>query len=241
MRELGLRFAASQPDTVVVATPHGIIAEDVVTIGATRFAAGILGDPNGKHVRAAFDTDLDFAGALCITLEEEQLPYVCLVGEEKKQEAILPLDWGAFVPLWFTAHPMQPRPKVVVLAPDRHLLRETLVRMGIAIARTATTTGKRVAFIASCDLGHAHDAKGPYGFHPAAAHHDEAYCQAIVDNDLERLLAWDNDYLEAAKVDAFWQTLILMGAFAHAPMTGELLSYECPTYFGMAVAAYEPV
>jgi aromatic ring-opening dioxygenase LigB subunit len=29
-----------------------------------------------------------------------------------------------------------------------------------------------------------------------------------------------------------------MGALGHTPMRGELLSYEAPTYFGMAVAAY---
>jgi aromatic ring-opening dioxygenase LigB subunit len=47
--------------------------------------------------------------------------------------------------------------------------------------------------------------------------------------------------METAKVDAYWQTIILAGALGHTPMQGELLSYEAPTYFGMAVAAYEPV
>jgi aromatic ring-opening dioxygenase LigB subunit len=46
--------------------------------------------------------------------------------------------------------------------------------------------------------------------------------------------------METAKVDAYWQTLILMGALGHTPMKPDLLSYEVPTYFGMIVAAYEP-
>ena len=33
---------------------------------------------------------------------------------------------------------------------------------------------------------------------------------------------------------------MLAGALGHTPMRGELLSYEAPTYFGMAVAVYEP-
>ena len=53
------------------------------------------------------------------------------------------------------------------------------------------------------------------------------------------MLEWEEAFLEDAKVDAFWQTIILAGALGHTPLTGELLSYEAPTYFGMAVAAYE--
>jgi aromatic ring-opening dioxygenase LigB subunit len=48
-------------------------------------------------------------------------------------------------------------------------------------------------------------------------------------------------FMEEAKVDAYWQTIILAGALGHTPLRGELLSYEVPTYFGMAVAAYSPV
>jgi aromatic ring-opening dioxygenase LigB subunit len=63
---------------------------------------------------------------------------------------------------------------------------------------------------------------------------------AIKENDLPRLLQWPETFMEAAKVDAYWQTIILAGALGHTPMRGELLSYEAPTYFGMAVAAYSP-
>ena len=127
------------------------------------------------------------------------------------------------------------------MAPHRRLMRETLVRTGVAIARAASASGKRVALIASCDQGHAHAVDGPYGYSPASARHDEAMCAAIAKNDLPRLLEWPESFLSEAKVDAYWQTIILAGALAHTPMQGELLSYEAPTYFGMAVAAYEPV
>ena len=238
MQELGRRFAAALPETIVLATPHGIIADQVVTFGATKMAAGILGDPKGRHVKAVFETALDFVMLLEPELDKQRVPYLRLVGEEKKQDAVLPLDWGALVPLWFTAHPLIPRPQIVVLAPDRNLPREALVRSGVAIARAAEQSGKRVAFIASCDQGHAHDPDGPYGFDPASAEHDALMCAAIEANDLPRLLSWRNDFLEAAKIDAYYQTLMLMGALGHTPLTGELLTYEAPTYFGMAVAFY---
>lgn len=240
MQELGRRCAAAQPETVIVATPHGILAEGVITVGATELAAGILDGRNGRQVKAVFDNDLELVVALELELDRQRVPFVRLVGEEKKQQAVLPLDWGALIPLWFTAHPMQPRPQIVVLGPDRRLPRETLVRSGVAIARGAMESGKRVAFIASCDLGHAHDPDGPYGYDPASAEHDAAFCAAVAEEDLGRLLTWDEGFLETAKVDAYWQTLMLAGALGHTPMRGELLSYEAPTYFGMAVASYQP-
>jgi aromatic ring-opening dioxygenase LigB subunit len=238
MEELGRRFVAARPDTVIVLTPHGLMIRGAISIGATTIAAGILGEKPPKQVEAVYETDLAFVDAL-MREAGDRVPLGRLVGETKAKEAVLPLDWGAFIPLWYTARRQSPTPPVVVLAPDRQLPRETLVRCGVAIARTAAASGKRIALIASCDQGHAHDSAGPYGFSPASAEHDLEMCDAIVENDLPRLLNWSEDFLEDAKVDAYWQTIILAGALGHTPLRGELLSYEAPTYFGMAVAAYE--
>jgi aromatic ring-opening dioxygenase LigB subunit len=240
MQELGQRFAAAKIDTVIVLTPHGIVVEEALSIGGTRHAAGIVGEPDGKHIKAAFTNDLDFTEAVIHKCEQVPIPLVRLVGEEGKEKAVLPLDWGVVIPLWFTAHPLtNPRPQTVVVAPNRGLPRETLVRFGVVLAQCAAETEKRIALIASCDQGHAHDPDGPYGFSPVSAEHDGQMCAAVVSEDLGSLLDWDEAFLEEAKVDAFWQTIILAGALGHTPLTGELLSYEAPTYFGMLVAAYE--
>jgi len=242
LRELGRRAARARPDTVVVLTPHGQIVENAISIGMTARAAGTLGERPPASVSASFQTDRALARLLFAAGRQQDVPLLGIVAGDKDEDAEripLPLDWGALVPLWFIARPLDPRPHVVVLAPDRSLPRETLVRCGVAIAQAARESGKRVVLIASCDQGHAHDAHGPYGFDPASREHDDAMVAAIANDDLAALLDWDNDLLEAAKVDAYWQTLILAGALGHTPMRPELLSYEAPTYFGMAVAAYE--
>lgn len=238
MRELGRRCARACPETVVVLTPHGMVVEGAVSIGETPAAAGTLGGQPPARVSAVFETDRDLAQRIGKEAAAQGVPMARLVAEEK--DALLPLDWGALVPLWFLAHPLAPRPKVVVLAPDRSLPRETIVRCGVAIARAAAASGRRVALVASCDQSHAHDANGPYGYDPAARQHDEAMCRAVAEDDLARLLDWPNEWLEAAKVDAYWQTILLAGALGHTPMTPDLLSYEAPTYFGMLVASYSP-
>jgi aromatic ring-opening dioxygenase LigB subunit len=179
MQELGRRFAATRPDTVIVLTPHGIVVDGAISCGATPIAAGTLGDVFPKQIQAAFDTDLAMVEAIITEGAAQQIPFARLVGDNKVEDAVLPLDWGALIPLWYTAHRLTPRPEVVVLAPDRSLPRETLVRCGVAIARAAAASGKRVALIASCDQGHAHDPQGPYGYSPASAEHDTAMCAAI--------------------------------------------------------------
>ena len=240
MQELGRRFAAAQPESVVILDPHGFGIDGAISIGATRYAAGGMPETPPFGIFAEFNTDLDLVEGILAEAAQHRIPMGRLVGNDNHQEAILPLRWGALIPLWYTAHQIDPPPAVVVLTPNRSLSRETLVRCGLAIARAAEASGKRVALIASCDQGHAHDQHGPYGFSPASAEHDLAMCEAIVTNDLPSLLDWPESFLEEAKVDAFWQTIMLAGALSHTPMHGELLSYEAPTYFGMAVAAYTP-
>lgn len=236
MQELGRRFAAAQIDTVIVLTPHGIALEGSLSIGGTRHAAGIVEGEGGRQIKAAFEGDLTLVEAILQRSATVPIPLTRLVGEEGKEKAVLPLDWGAVIPLWFTAHPLtKPRPKIVVVTPDRGLPRETLVRFGVVLAQCAAESEQRIALIASCDQGHAHD---PYGFSPASAEHDGQMCVAVVSEDLGSLLEWDEAFLEEAKVDAYWQTIILAGALGHTPLTGELLSYEAPTYFGMLVASY---
>ncbi|MBC8140327.1 MAG: aromatic ring-opening dioxygenase subunit LigB [Armatimonadetes bacterium] len=241
MRNLGDRCAATQPETVVVVTPHGLMPAEGVSVGMTAHAAGMLDVPDGRYIKAAFGVDTDLARQIIAAGETHELPFYRLAGEKNGADAVLPLDWGALIPLWFVAHPFAPRAKIVVLAPSPSLPRETLVRVGVAIAEAATKSGKRVALIASGDQAHAHDPAGPYGYDSAAQAHDAAMCDVLERDDFEQLLHWPPEFLEDAKVDAYYQTLILAGALGHTPMRGELLSYEAPTYFGMAVAAYAPV
>jgi aromatic ring-opening dioxygenase LigB subunit len=111
--------------------------------------------------------------------------------------------------------------------------------VGAAIALAAALTGRRVALIASCDHGHAHDASGPYGYNPRAKEFDERVVELVRENRLGALLELDRALLEEAKVDSYWQMLMLHGALSER-WRGEVLSYEAPTYFGMLCAAYAP-
>ena len=235
MEELGRRMAGYQPETIVLVTPHGHPVDDAFSLLNTARVAGA-----GRSVSVEFRVDKELNLAIAEVGQRLGVPVARLSrGAPDDPSTCLPLDWGAVVPFWFMGRTYAPPPRVVVACPDRDLDLALFPRFGEAVRRAAEERGRRIAFIASADLGHAHDPQGPYGYDPASAEYDAAMCDAVRDQDLGRLLHLDMDWVERAKPDALWQMLNLHGAIAGQGFWGELLSYEVPTYFGMLCAAYE--
>lgn len=233
MLSIGTTFAEENIDTVIVITPHGLIYEGHISVSCCMSASGVLDGPRGERVGATFSIDQTLATRM---LNHPTLPLLGLTVDS--EDVHFPLDWGALIPLLFTAATNNKPPEVVILAEDRSLPRRDLVAMGKLIAEAAEASEKRIALIASCDLGHAHDPDGPYGYHEASKVHDTLFTQVVRDNRLDKLLDWEEAFLEDAKVDAYWQTLMLHGALTVVPMTVTLHTYEAPTYFGMLTASY---
>ena len=59
-----------------------------------------------------------------------------------------------------------------------------------------------------------------------------------VDPRLGDMLVVSDERAGEAAIDGLWQAIMLEGVRERTPLTGEFLSYEAPTYFGMIVAAY---
>jgi aromatic ring-opening dioxygenase LigB subunit len=145
----------------------------------------------------------------------------------------MPLDWGAFVPLWYL-----PRLPAVVLSPARDRTLEEHVRAGEAIARASGD--KRVALIASADHAHTHAEGGPYFVDSEAARaYDDRVVELIRENRLGAMLGL-GELARAAMADSLWQMIVLHGALGDG-FSVDFLAYEKPTYFGMAVAAFLPL
>lgn len=236
MYTLEQRLAAHQPDTIVLLTPHGIRIEGAICLSLSHRAEGSL----GPAISVAFDVDRELAGAIAEQSAAEGVPVArAIYGASAGPACSIPLDWGAVIPLWFMGHRYRPQPRVVVICPSRSLSREQMVAFGRAVGRAAEQSTRRVALIASADQAHAHQEGGPYGFDPAAPEYDRQMCEAVRTSDLLGLLQTDPDLVDGAKPDSLWQMLILAGALQVKPLTGELLAYEVPTYFGMLTAVYQ--
>ena len=239
MIELGTACRAHQPDTIVVFTPHGFVIEDHISLGITPYANGHLDGEGGARVSASFETDREFAYTLTEELGALDIPAAHLAADDDGEVAeVLPLDWGALIPLWFLAGQEEPLPRVVILCPSRDLSREQLMGIGEAVRKSAEIVGRRVAIACSADQGHGHSVDGPYGYTPGSADFDKVYCETVAANELDHLLAWEEDWIDEALTDSYWQTLMLYGALNGQGFQSRLLSYEAPTYFGMACAEF---
>ncbi len=239
MAELGRLFAAARPEAVVVATPHNVhLSGALGVIVAGRVAGRLAGSPVSIELDVPADADL--AWRLLEALHDGGVPSAGVsFGANDPLNAVAPMDWGVLIPLWFMGGRQDPPVPLVVVTPARDLPAGAHVRAGAAIARAASAAGRRVAFIASADHGHAHLAHGPYGFHPDAKRYDDLVCELVRGDRLERLTDIPLDLVESAKADSWWQMLMLHGATGDG-WRGRLISYEAPTYFGMLTAVYTP-
>ncbi len=247
LEELGRRFAAAEPEAVIVLTPHSIHVDGAMAVVVAGKLAGELRE--GGAGRGAFDpasgtrsvslhvaTDQELAQSCLDALRGAGIPAVGVsYGANDAAAATFPMDWAILVPLWFMGKDRIP---AVAVAPARDMTFEAHVRAGEALRDAIDGSGKRVALIASCDHAHTHDEAGPYGHSPAARTFDAKVVDIVRRDRLEELLAIDPDLILDAKPDSYWQMLMLHGALRGQGWRGELLSYEAPTYFGMLCASY---
>jgi aromatic ring-opening dioxygenase LigB subunit len=239
MEDLGRRFASSSPDITVVLTPHNIHVVRAMSVVLAGTMAGTL-EGGAAPISLRVPVALEFANAVMTAVGDASVPIVGVsYGANDTAAAVFPMDWGTQVPLHFMGGRDDPPTPVVMITPARDLSWDAHVAAGRAIAKAAEMSGKRVALIASCDHGHAHDPKGPYGFSPASKEFDDRVVALVKRDALGELLRFDPAFVAEAKADSFWQMLMLHGAIGdrwHA----DFLSYEAPTYFGMLCAAYSP-
>src|SRR5438094_273608 len=238
MEELGRRFAVSRPEVSIVLTPHNVHVEGAMAVIDAGAVAGDLAQW-GSPIAMRVGVDRELARAVHDRIREAGVPVVYVsYGANDPASAVAPMDWAVQIPIHFMGGRTDPQVPVVVVAPARDRPDEEHVRAGTAIARAASGSSKRVALIASCDHGHGHDAKGPYGFTPRSKEFDDAVVALFRGGDGLRFSGLGSAFAREAKADSYWQMLMLEGALAHDRWKGELLSYEAPTYFGMLCASY---
>jgi aromatic ring-opening dioxygenase LigB subunit len=233
MERLGEWMTSARPEVLIVFTPHGLRLDGQFSVTDSERMYGEVED-HGAAVTMERPVDRDLAKAIVAAARTEQIPVGAVnYATSAGPLSCLPLDWGAVVPLSF-----MPNVPIVVITPSRLVAYDDHIRFGQVLAGVVRDSGKRVGLIASCDWSHAHTADGPYGFHPAAAALDKELVGFIQSNDLERMMELDAQFVEDAKPDGIWQTLMLAGAIDRADRHVEFLSYEVPTYFGLICAAY---
>jgi aromatic ring-opening dioxygenase LigB subunit len=255
MQEMGRRAEAAGVETVVIAGPHGMRVEGAICLYDTARAAGKLAW-QGREVELNVPLDGALTDAIAAEARAREIPVAMAgFGGNRRNQSVMPMDWGILTPLWFMGHGRNMAghgdvladppaedigPPAVIITPSRSLPRETLVDFGRAVGAAAAADSRRIAFVASCDWGHTHADSGPYGFHEEAARVDAEVVAAVETNDLMRLIDLDEERARDAAIDGLWQTLMLAGVLETVPISVNFLSYEAPTYYGMLVAVWKP-
>lgn len=233
MIKLGKYMRDAKPEYIIVLTPHGTRINGRFSIVDSERMEG-----SWKENNASYRIEKRVARNLARAINEEALkndvPASTInFGTSEGPISCLPLDWGAIVPLRF-----MPDVPIVVITPSRELSFKQHIEFGGILRKAVAKSIKRVGLIASCDWAHAHDENGPYGYHPAAKQFDEQAVELIKSNQLEKMAEFEAAFIDAAKPDGIWQTLILAGAIPFEERNVEFLSYEVPTYFGLICAGY---
>ena len=256
MQELQRRALAAGVEAIVIAGPHGVRVNDAVALADTSRAAGSL-TWEGRTVELNVPIDGELTDAIAAEARGRGIP-IALVGYagSRRDQSVLPLDWGFLTPLWFLGHdrnmpgkgdvladpPTSDQgPPVVLVSPSRSIPRTQLVEFGAAVASVAAESSQRVAFVASCDWGHRHAEDGPYGFHPESAIVDAEIVAAVTAGDVLSLRDFPDERAQTAAIDGLWQLLMLGGAIQEKDWPVDVISYEAPTYYGMLVATWQGV
>jgi aromatic ring-opening dioxygenase LigB subunit len=242
MRVLARRISAARPQTVVIASPHNLRLLSKIAVVISENSSGTLKGSSNRSVNVRARCDVDFGKTVVRQSEKAGLPVVgSNYGTAAGSSSDMQMDWGTLVPLWFVLKEQKLKARILIVAPSREISLRKNFDFGRLLGRLMKRDKNRnFAFIASADQAHAHSRSGPYGFSPAASKYDDFVINAIRDNRLNRILQLKARFIEDAKPDSPWQMIMLAGINEVIPLRSQLLSYQVPSYYGMACAGFEP-
>ena len=243
MDVIARRILRARPHTIVIASPHNLRLVGRIAVVITENSTGDLKGSNKNTVSLSAKCDKQLAQKLVRESEKEKLPVVGVnFGTVSGPASDMRMDWGTLVPLWFVLSQQRSKSKIVIVTPCREIPIKENFLFGKLIGRLLQKDKThRYVFVASADQAHAHSRTGPYGFSSAASEYDEIVQRLIRTNELKRIMGLDPRFVERAKPDSLWQMTMLAGVTEVVPSESELISYQVPTYYGMACAGFEPL
>ncbi|HJQ71163.1 MAG TPA: AmmeMemoRadiSam system protein B [Blastocatellia bacterium] len=232
LREFSRRLIETDPETVVVISPHSPFDPLVFTARATRQLRGDFREFYAPQVALTFDNDLGLLDAIKLAALDEGVELRELARDH-------PLDHGAMVPLYYLHEAGWSGPVVVIGFTNQPV--EKHLAFGRAINEAARSAGRRVAVVASGDLSHRLIVGGPYEFEPTAHLFDEQIVDAIGRGDWQAVTDIDSDLRMRAGECGYRSIVVALGSVGEKPREQQVLSYEGPFGVGYMVAVLKEV
>ncbi|SMC97437.1 AmmeMemoRadiSam system protein B [Sporomusa malonica] len=228
----------SNPQTVVIITPHGPVFEDAVAVSIHPRLRGSMASFGAPDVALAFETDNLLIKHVIRSCQRLGINLMELTDDVAKNYRVsLNLDHGAFVPLYYLAKAGF-KGQIVHLSMGM-LAYEEMYTFGKAVQAAIGNLDKRVAVIASGDLSHRLTPDAPAGYNPHGAEFDKQVVEALKNADVKALLSMDKNLIEAAGECGLRPIFFLMGVMGGLDVEVTSASYEGPFGVGYAVVAYK--
>lgn len=231
MKKLADDFAAIQPETTIIISPHGPIQLNKMTINnAERMVSDFWQFGDYQTAKMVFENDLEIINKIKQEAEKNKIPLDLI--------KIPQLDHGAGVPLYYLSKQWQS--KIVPIA-FSFLDLQTHFEFGKVIGRASQDNLKqKIALVASGDLSHRITAEAPAGYSPVGKEFDEKLIKLLKNNDIQGILNLEPEFIEEAGECGLRSIIILLGALSIIkPLPKfQLLSYEAPFGVGYLVARF---
>lgn len=229
----------SEPDLLIVISPHGSVFSDAIAILHKPVLLGNFGQFGAPQVSLEEKIDLQFASELEKAAENRGI-MVALLNEKKIRQYRIDgnLDHGIMVPL----HYLRKIGLETSLVPITigMLPYEDLYFFGTLIGKVSKRLGKKVGVIASGDLSHRLTPSAPAGYNPHGQEFDEFLVKALKKYEIEKLFAVDSKLIEKAGECGLRPLILMLGALDGLKIKSEVISYEGPFGVGYCVAAFQP-
>lgn len=237
MQKMAEVFTKSQPETIILISPHGPIDYQEITINMSSTLLGNFEQFGDYQTCLSFENDLETINSLHQQSKSRKIPVRLL--EEPR------LDHGSLVPLYYLTKNYKKKVRVVPVAYSYSNPKNNF-EFGKIIFDVSSQKEKNIAVVASGDLSHRLTFGAPAGYNPAGAEFDRQLIQSLVDNDVGATLKIDNNLIKEAGECGYLSIVTLLGAIEQLNKNRTFnkakfksLSYEGPFGVGYLVGYYK--
>lgn len=208
---------ASQAETIVIISPHGLLYPDAFTMNL------------GPKFEIKFENFGDFSTKFII---KGDVGLGHRIRESLETKAPLQmtsekvLDHGCGVPLYLLTHKLKGIKVIPLYYSGLNL--EAHFKFGQMLKREFLVNKERIAIIASGDLSHRLNKNAPAGYSPKAGKFDKRLIENLKNKKTQNILATKEKLVNEVRECGLKSIVILLGILDGINYEPQILSYEAP-------------
>ena len=230
-KEIAKQIASSNPETIIISSPHAPMYSDCFYISNSPTLTGNLANFGAKEISFTEEVDTKLVDEITELSKKHHFPVY-------KDIPSVPLDHGTMIPLYFIREEL-PKCLIIVIGLSTLPL-ITNYQMGTIIKEAINNLNRNVVYIASGDLSHKLQEYGPYGFATEGPIYDKKIMDICRTSNFYELLTFKSSFLEKAAECGHRSFTIMAGCFDGQEIESNVLSHEDITGVGYGVCSFYP-